>query len=83
MQRGAERVLHLIEEGKYEEALAMLTTDDWCLEEQEITGEPVDIAARSYQVPRRTSMRNGEMVVVLTAIFAAVTLLGFRAAHWR
>ncbi len=25
-------------------------------------------------------MRNGDMVVVLTAIFAAVTLLGFRAA---
>jgi hypothetical protein len=51
MQRGAERVLHLFEAGKHEEALAMLTTDDWCPEEQEITREPVDIAARSSQVP--------------------------------
>jgi hypothetical protein len=51
MQRGAERVLRLIEEGKLEEALAMLNTDDWCLEEQEITREQVGIAAWSYQVP--------------------------------
>jgi hypothetical protein len=28
-------------------------------------------------------MSNGEMVVVFTALFAAVTLLGFRAARWR
>jgi hypothetical protein len=36
MQAGAERILRLIEEGKLEEALAILNTDDWCLEEQEI-----------------------------------------------
>ena len=51
MQRGAERILRLFEAGKHEEALAMLNTDDWCLEEQEITSEPVDIAARSSRVP--------------------------------
>jgi hypothetical protein len=40
MQRGAERILRLFEVGKHEEALARLSTDDWCLEEQEITREP-------------------------------------------
>ena len=38
MQAGAERILRLIEEGKLEEALAILNTDDWCLEEQELPG---------------------------------------------
>ncbi|HZS79078.1 MAG TPA: hypothetical protein VFA41_20880 [Ktedonobacteraceae bacterium] len=30
MQRGAERILRLIEDGQHEEALSLLNTDDWC-----------------------------------------------------
>lgn len=30
MQRGAERILRLIEDGKHDEALSLLNTDDWC-----------------------------------------------------
>ncbi|HLQ29464.1 MAG TPA: hypothetical protein VK140_09535 [Ktedonobacteraceae bacterium] len=35
MQRGAERILRLIEEGKHEEAQALLNAEDWSVEEQE------------------------------------------------
>ena len=32
MQRGGERILHLIDEGKHEEAQALMNTDNWGME---------------------------------------------------
>ena len=37
MERGAERILRLIEEGKQAEAVALMNTETWGIEEQ---GEP-------------------------------------------
>ena len=37
MERGAERILQLIEEGKQAEAVALMNTETWGIEEQ---GEP-------------------------------------------
>jgi hypothetical protein len=33
MERGAERLLQLIEEGKHEEVAVLMETPAWCLEE--------------------------------------------------
>jgi plasmid maintenance system killer protein len=35
MERGAERILRLIDAGRHEEALALLNTDQWYAEEPE------------------------------------------------
>ncbi len=35
MQRGGERILQLIEEGKHEEAQALMNADNWGIEERE------------------------------------------------
>ena len=37
MQRGGERILHLIEEGKHEEAQALMNTDNWGIQEEKKT----------------------------------------------
>lgn len=39
MQRGAERILRLIQEGRYEEAQVLMSTDGWYLEEKEASDE--------------------------------------------
>jgi hypothetical protein len=59
MQRSGERVLRLIEEGKHEEAQAMLNTDNWGEEEQEI---PVEQAAIVVQVKEQEKERVHEPV---------------------
>jgi hypothetical protein len=45
MQRSAEHILRLIDEGKHEEAKAMLNTDYWCVGEHDVTGEQAGIAS--------------------------------------
>jgi hypothetical protein len=35
MERGAERILQLIEEGKHAEAVALMNTETWGIEEEE------------------------------------------------
>jgi hypothetical protein len=35
MQRGAERILRLIETGQHEEALSLLNMDNWCADGDE------------------------------------------------
>ena len=30
MERGAEKILHLFQEGKQEEAVALMSTEGWC-----------------------------------------------------
>ena len=37
MQRGGERILHLIEEGKHEEAQALMNADNWGIQEEKKT----------------------------------------------
>jgi len=37
MERGAQRILLLIEAGRHEEAQALLNTDQWYMEDQENT----------------------------------------------
>lgn len=44
MQRYGERALRLIEEGKHEEALAILNTDNWGADEHEVCTEQAPIA---------------------------------------
>jgi hypothetical protein len=39
MQRGGERILQLIEQGKHEEALALMNTDYWGAEEGAAAGK--------------------------------------------
>jgi uncharacterized protein YprB with RNaseH-like and TPR domain len=39
MERGAERILQLIEEGKHTEAVALMNTETWGIEEQGKPGE--------------------------------------------
>jgi uncharacterized protein YprB with RNaseH-like and TPR domain len=39
MERGAERILQLIEEGKHAEAVALMNTETWGIEEQGKPGE--------------------------------------------
>jgi hypothetical protein len=34
MQHSGERILHLIEEGKHEEAQALMNTDNWSIDEK-------------------------------------------------
>ena len=46
MQRSGERVLRLIEEGKHEEALAVLNTDNWGAEEQEVPAQQAAIVVQ-------------------------------------
>jgi hypothetical protein len=43
MQRCGERALRLIDEGKHEEALAILNTDNWGADEHEISAEQAAI----------------------------------------
>ena len=59
MQRSGERVLRLIEEGKHEEAQAILNTDNWGGEEQEI---PAERAAIAVQVKEQKKERAHEPV---------------------
>ncbi len=54
MQRSAERILSLIDEGKHEEAKAMLNSEYWCAGEENATGEQAGIAA---QVKEREGVR--------------------------
>ena len=49
MQRGGERALRLIAEGKHEEALAILNTDNWDTEEQEIAAKQAASAAQAKE----------------------------------
>jgi hypothetical protein len=46
MQRCGERALRLIEEGKHEEALAILNTDNWGADEHEISAEQAAITVQ-------------------------------------
>ncbi len=39
MERGAERILQLIEEGKHTEAVALMNTETWGVEEQEVMSD--------------------------------------------
>ena len=40
MERGAKHIVHLIEEGKYEEAQVLMNTDTWGVAELEGLHEP-------------------------------------------
>lgn len=40
MERGAERILQLIHEGKHEEAMALMDTETWCVEDAMIPVAP-------------------------------------------
>jgi hypothetical protein len=46
MQRCGERALRLIDEGKHEEALAILNTVNWGADEHEISAEQAAIAVQ-------------------------------------
>jgi hypothetical protein len=39
MQRGAERILQLVEQGKHEEAQALMNSDNWSVEETAAKGK--------------------------------------------
>jgi hypothetical protein len=39
MQRGGERILQLIEQGKYEEALVLMNSENWGAEEVAVKGK--------------------------------------------
>ena len=42
MQRGGERILRLIEQGRHEEAVVLMNSDNWGAEEAEAAGETRD-----------------------------------------
>ena len=43
MERGAERILQPIKEGKHEEAQALMETETWGVEKQEETGGQAEL----------------------------------------
>jgi hypothetical protein len=54
MQRCGERVLRLIEEGKHEEAQALLNTDNWGGDEQEVPEEKVAVVVQEKERPHES-----------------------------
>jgi hypothetical protein len=62
MQRGAEHILRLIEEGKHEEAQAMLNADDWFAEEQENTENASEQTGTLIEIKKREEQQKRESV---------------------
>ena len=60
MQRGGERVLQLIEEGKHEEAQKLMSTDNWGIEGREKDDKTTQNGIREGIEEDKTGVRKDE-----------------------
>lgn len=57
MERGGRRILQLIDEGKHEEAQALLNTDWWEEEQEEEKGQAEEKTKQKQKSPSETTSR--------------------------
>ncbi len=64
MQRGGERILHLIEEGKHEEAQALINADNWGIQEEKKDEETTTCGRTEGIQEDKTGIKKDNMGII-------------------